>query len=168
MGNTNTKVKPIQQDNIKKTTIGNLNTALLEFQKLNVSATKDSKNPHFKSNYASLEAVIQATSQANQFGICFTQDIDFDAESSMVFVRTTLIHAPSGETRTSRTPIRSKDPTDPQKMGSGITYAKRYGLQSMLGLPSEDDDGNEASKTSPKKQTLGEALGPTMSDPTSF
>jgi len=128
----------------------NLNTALLEFQKLNVSATKDSKNPHFKSNYASLEAVIQATSQANQFGICFTQDIDFDAESSMVFVRTTLIHAPSGETRTSRTPIRSKDPADPQKMGSGITYAKRYGLQSMLGLPSEDDDGNEASKSTNK------------------
>ena len=63
MGNTNTKVKPIQQDNIKKTTIGNLNTALLEFQKLNVSATKDSKNPHFKSNYASLEAVILATSK---------------------------------------------------------------------------------------------------------
>jgi len=31
-------------------------------------------------------------------------------------------------------------------MGSGITYAKRYGLQSLLGLPSEDDDGNDASK----------------------
>lgn len=148
MGNTNTKVKPIQQDNIKKTTISNLNTALLEFQKLNVSATKDSTNPHFKSTYASLEAVIQATSQANQFGICFTQDIDFEAESKMVFVRTTLIHAPSGETRSSRTPIRSKDLADPQKMGSGVTYAKRYGLQSMLGLPSEDDDGNEATKPS--------------------
>ena len=167
MGNTNTKVKPIQQDNIKKTTIGNLNNALLEFQKLNVSATKDSKNPHFKSNYASLEAVIQATSQANQFGICFTQDIDFDAESSMVFVRTTLIHAPSGETRTSRTPIRSKDPADPQKMGSGITYAKRYGLQSMLGLPSEDDDGNEASKAQTK--IINQDVANTaMSDPKSF
>ena len=46
-------------------------------------------------------------------------------------------------------------------MGSGITYAKRFGLQSMLGLPSEDDDGNEASKPSPKVQTLAEALGPT-------
>jgi len=29
-------------------------------------------------------------------------------------------------------------------LGSGITYAKRYGLQSLYGLPSEDDDGNSA------------------------
>jgi hypothetical protein len=144
-----------------KTNNNTLNNALLHFQMLHVSAVKDGKNPHFKSNYASLEAVIQAASKAHQFGICFTQEIDFESESSMVFVRTTLIHAPSGETRSSRTPIRSKDPADPQKMGSGITYAKRYGLQSMLGLPSEDDDGNEASKPTPKVQTLAEALGPT-------
>jgi hypothetical protein len=31
-------------------------------------------------------------------------------------------------------------------MGSGITYAKRYGLQSLFGLPSEDDDGNKATE----------------------
>lgn len=144
--------------------IKTLNHALLEFQKLHVSAVKDGKNPHFRSNYASLEAVIQAASKAHQFGICFTQEIDFESESSMVFVRTTLIHAPSGETRSSRTPIRSKDPADPQKMGSGITYAKRYGLQSMFGLPSEDDDGNEASRPSPKVQTLAEAVGKTHVD----
>jgi len=126
----------------------NLAQALLEFQKLAVKASKDSKNPHFKNNYASLEAVIDAATQATQFGICFTQEIDFEfnGDTGMTFVRTVLIHAPSGEQRVSRTPIRSKDPTDPQKMGSGITYAKRYGLQSALGLPSEDDDANEASK----------------------
>jgi len=128
----------------------NLAQALLEFQKLAVKASKDSKNPHFKNNYASLEAVIEAAIQATQFGICFTQEIDFEfnGDTGMTFVRTVLIHAPSGEQRVSRTPIRSKDPTDPQKMGSGITYAKRYGLQSALGLPSEDDDANEASKGS--------------------
>ena len=140
-----------------------LNMALLEFQKLSVSAKKDSKNPHFRSNYASLESVIDAASKANEFGLCFTQDIDFDAESQMVFVSTTLIHAPSGESRTSRTPIRSKDPADPQKMGSGITYAKRYGLQAMLGLPSDDDDGNEASKpnwSAQKKEHATKTLQP--------
>lgn len=51
---------------------------------------------------------------------------------------------------TGRTPVLVKDPTDPQKMGSGITYAKRYGLQSAFGLPSEDDDGNSASMPNPK------------------
>jgi len=30
--------------------------------------------------------------------------------------------------------------------GASITYARRYALISMLGLPTEDDDGNSASK----------------------
>ena len=126
----------------------NINEALLEFQKLAVSASIDSTNPHFKNSYASLEAVINAANQATQFGLCFTQEIDFEfnGDTGMTFVRTVLIHAPSGDKRTSRTPIRSKDPADPQKMGSGITYAKRYGLQSLLGLPSKDDHDNEANK----------------------
>jgi hypothetical protein len=41
-------------------------------------------------------------------------------------------------------------------LGSAITYARRYAYQSILGIPSEDDDGNIASKptfTAPKKAT---------------
>ena len=34
---------------------------------------------------------------------------------------------------------------NPQKIGSAITYYKRYTLQSLYGLPSEDDDGNQVS-----------------------
>ena len=34
---------------------------------------------------------------------------------------------------------------DPQKLGSAITYFRRYTLQSLLGLQAEDDDGNKAS-----------------------
>lgn len=36
--------------------------------------------------------------------------------------------------------------TDPQKLGSAITYYRRYTLQSLLGLQAEDDDGNTATK----------------------
>jgi hypothetical protein len=32
---------------------------------------------------------------------------------------------------------------DPQKLGSAITYYRRYTLQSLLGLQAEDDDGNK-------------------------
>ena len=39
---------------------------------------------------------------------------------------------------------------NPQKIGSAITYYKRYTLQSVYGLPSEDDDANEASNPAPK------------------
>ena len=41
-----------------------------------------------------------------------------------------MMHS-SGDTRVSRTKIVSKDPNDPQKQGSAISYAKRYGLQSI-------------------------------------
>ena len=40
-------------------------------------------------------------------------------------------------------------------MGSAITYAKRYGLQSLYGLAS-DDDGNLASEKSQTKKRAGE------------
>jgi hypothetical protein len=34
---------------------------------------------------------------------------------------------------------------DAQKMGSAITYVRRYAIQSLFALISEDDDGNQAS-----------------------
>ena len=36
---------------------------------------------------------------------------------------------------------------DPQKLGSCITYFRRYTLQSLLALEAEDDDGNKASES---------------------
>jgi len=41
---------------------------------------------------------------------------------------------------------------DPQKIGSAITFYRRYTLQSLLGLQSEDDDGNKA--IPPKKTNV--------------
>lgn len=48
------------------------------------------------------------------------------------------------------------DIQDPQKMGSAITYYRRYALQSLFLLRAEDDDGNKGSgqrstKTSDKE-----------------
>lgn len=140
-----------KQTSIPKT----MDEAMLEFQKLKVAAVKDGVNPHFKSNYSTLEEVIEAASQANEFGLYFTQPLDLIVLGDQIIqvVQTTIVHAPTGETRVSPCPVRSKDPSDPQKMGSGITYAKRYGLQAAFGLPSKDDDGNEASKGPTKPDT---------------
>jgi hypothetical protein len=41
--------------------------------------------------------------------------------------------------------------TDPQKVGSAITYFRRYALQSLLALEAEDDDAELAS---PKTKTV--------------
>ena len=38
--------------------------------------------------------------------------------------------------------------SSPQKLGSAITYYRRYTLASLLGLQAEDDDGNLASSKS--------------------
>jgi transcription elongation GreA/GreB family factor len=121
----------------------NIATALLEFHKTNPHAFEDKRNPHFKNQYASLESVIKTVRTASQFGLTFTQEMDF--EGDVTFVRTVMMHS-SGDTRVSRTKIVSKDPNDPQKQGSAISYAKRYGLQSIFGLPSDDDDGEIANK----------------------
>ena len=134
----------------------NIAKALLEFHKTNPHAFEDKKNPHFKNNYASLESVIKTVRTASQFGLTFTQEMDF--EGDITFVRTVMMHS-SGATRVSRTKIVSKDPNDPQKMGSAISYAKRYGLQSIFGLPSDDDDGEIANKVSqPSTDPLIEAI----------
>lgn len=129
--------------------------AMLAYQSEAVVAVKDSKNPHFRSNYASLEAVIDAAGEANKYGLYFMQPLDLIqiGETVVQVVKTIVVHAPSGEKRESVCPVRSKDNNDPQKMGSGITYAKRYALQSAFGLPSEDDDGNSAAQAKPQQPT---------------
>jgi hypothetical protein len=117
--------------------------ALNEFQGLSVSAGLSGVNPHFRSEYSTLEDVIKAANQGSQFGLVFTQEINFTDEMQ-VFVETTIRHMDCMESIKCKVPVFCKDITNPHQLGSGITYAKRYGLQSLYGLPSEDDDGNSA------------------------
>ena len=148
MTDTKTNIKkPVQSK------VYNLKTAMLEFQKLAVTAKKDGKNPHFRSNYSTLESVITAVNQGNQFGLYFTQEIDYVYVSHMetkseVVVVTTVRHTNDDNTYVSKLPIilTQTNMENPQKIGSAITYAKRYTLQSVYGLPSEDDDGNKAAE----------------------
>ena len=148
MTDTKTNIKkPVQSK------VYNLKTAMLEFQKLSVTAKKDGKNPHFRSNYSTLESVITAVNQGNQFGLYFTQEIDYVYVSHMetkseVVVVTTVRHTNDDNTYVSKLPIilSQTNMENPQKIGSAITYAKRYTLQSVYGLPSEDDDGNKAAE----------------------
>jgi hypothetical protein len=46
--------------------------------------------------------------------------------------------------------VKLPEINDPQKLGSAITYFRRYTLQSLLSLQAEDDDGNMASGMKPK------------------
>lgn len=107
----------------------------------------DSKNPHFKSGYASLSAVLDATVPIlNKHGLVLTQEIRHGNQpENSVRVTTRIVHAASGE-QTQDSQVIPLAKNDPQGHGSAITYARRYAIQAMLGIASEDDDGNEASK----------------------
>ena len=127
--------------------ISTIAKALVAAQKEMGTAVKDSKNPFFKSSYADLNSVREAVLPAfNKHGISVLQPtIMIDGKK---FVQTLFLHE-SGEHLSGLTEILSTKELDAQAQGSGISYARRYGLQSMANVGAEDDDGNVASgKTS--------------------
>jgi hypothetical protein len=118
--------------------------AFIKAQSQMGNATKESNNPYFKSKYADLNSVREACLPAlNDNGIAVLQPtIQIEGRN---YVKTILLHE-SGETIESLTEILFAKPNDPQAQGSGITYARRYGLQSLVNIGAEDDDGNKAAE----------------------
>ncbi len=125
--------------------LATLYKALLKAQPKIAAAIKDSKNPHFKSTYADINSVIEACKQhLNDVGILILQPVGFDPASGQMWVTTRLRHVESGEEIESKLPLVGVN--DMQKIGSAITYARRYTLQSLVLMGAEDDDGNAASQ----------------------
>lgn len=118
-----------------------LSTALCNAQTNMGGAVKDSANPFFKSSYADLTAVIKAIKQPfADNGLSYTQfPVSTDGGVGVV---TRLMHI-SGEWLEQEyvLPIVKRDP---QSAGSAITYARRYALQSIAGIPTADDDAESA------------------------
>ena len=101
--------------------------------------TKNANNPHFKKSYADLNAIIEAVEPILlENGLLLLQPIHGNS------VCTQIIDLESNDMIESCIDL----PTgiDPQKMGSAITYYRRYTLQSILSLQAVDDDGNMASQ----------------------
>jgi hypothetical protein len=116
--------------------------ALVKAQSIMGNAIKDAKNPFFKSSYANLNAVREAVLPAmNANGISVLQPtVHVDGKS---FVETILLHE-SGEFISSLTEVIVNKANDAQQQGSGISYARRYGLQSLANIGADDDDGESA------------------------
>lgn len=118
--------------------------SLLEAQKKIRNAQKDAKNPHFRSDYATLESVIGAVKEiANEQGILIIQGTGRDELGD--YVNTTLVHAESGESISSKLYLHLDKPTM-QAVGSAVSYGRRYILSSLFCITQSDDDANEASK----------------------
>ena len=138
----------------KSENIASLAAALNKAQAEMSGAKKSAKNPFFKSNYANLEEVINCVKEpfANN-GLSFVQfPISGDG---LAGVETIIMHE-SGEFIANEFMLKCAK-NDPQGMGSAITYARRYGLQSACGVPSEDDDGEGAMQRKAPAVTLESA-----------
>ena len=125
---------------------------MLLFQQDNITATKSTKNPFFKSTYASLEEVMKACDHGNKYGILYGYQSRVTETGNLIIIATAT-HVPSGTSKELPVPCLVPNLHDPQKLGSAITYAKRYALQALFALPSEDDDACIASGKVPNKQS---------------
>lgn len=107
-------------------------------------AAKKATNPHFKSKYANLEAVIDASRDTlTKHGLTVLQGPG-SCSHGCVAVTTRIVHA-SGEWIESTLEI-PLGKADPQGTGSAISYARRYSLMAMLNMPAVDDDGEAAQR----------------------
>lgn len=126
----------------KSETIVKISTALVKAQGEMGNASKGASNPFFKSRYADLNSIREACLPVlNENGIMVLQGTTvFEGKP---YIETTLLHE-SGEFIASLTEIIAPKANDPQAHGSGISYARRYGLQSLLCIGADDDDGEKA------------------------
>jgi len=117
----------------------NIYTKLAAVKKEIGAISKDSTNPFFKSKYFDINGLLKHVEPLlEKNGLLLLQPI---AEGC---VRSQIVDVDSGENVWSSMQLTQL--SDPQKMGSMITYYRRYTLQSLLGLQAEDDDANAASK----------------------
>ncbi len=148
-----------------------ISTAIVKAQKEVKTAIKDSDNPFFTSKYADLTTVFFACKEALTNaqisviqGCQCVSDVVLSCSETFVNSKTKtpetinsqnfgwclqmrLLHI-SGQWIEADYPLTSKDMNDPQKVGSSMTYARRYLLAAMVGIVTEDDDGNRGANKS--------------------
>lgn len=131
--------------------------ALAEFQAAQTGLDLDKQGN--RSQYASVGSVMTKVKQAAQHGLSFSQLVDYE-DGVGTHLKTYIMHT-SGEEKVGRYPIAVDDMTNNQKLGSAISYARRYALMAALGMAAgiqevdfdDDDDGeiNGALKDPPKQ-----------------
>jgi len=100
---------------------------------------KNAKNPHFKNNYADINALIEEVEPILlENRLLLLQPIEDG------YVYTKIICIDSNDRTISC--MKLPEITDPQKIGSAVTYYRRYTLQSLLSLQAVDDDANLSSE----------------------
>lgn len=125
-------------------TIKELAEALSKFQGEMEAVKKNAENTFYKSKFADLASIIEASKpKLSANGLAIAQFLNGSG------LRTILMHK-SGEwieDTYTLIPVDNK----PQSFGSAISFARRYALCAILGIATEDDDGQAASTLSQAK-----------------
>ena len=115
-----------------------LNEKLYDLQQEIGVISKDTSNPFYKSKYFDVNSLIkQLQPLLKKNRLLLLQPIENNCVTSKIICIDSNLGTHSS--------IPLPDINDPQKLGSAITYYRRYTLASLLGLQADDDDGNLAS-----------------------
>lgn len=132
--------------------------ALIAAQKEIVPVKRDKTNPFFKSSYVGLDTVLpEALRILNGHDLALIQTVG-GADGGGTTLSTTILHS-SGEWISDTQPLLlAKE--DPQGQGSAITYARRYGLMSALGIVGEEDDDGNVATTAARRAPAARQAAP--------
>ena len=128
---------------IKSEAIYQVSAALVKAQSEMGNASKSSANPFFKSKYADLNSIREAImpALANHKLSILQPMVVIDGKN---YIETLVVHE-SGQFIGGITEVICAKVNDAQNFGAGTTYARRFGLQSLVCVGADDDDGNSAS-----------------------
>jgi len=126
------------------------------------NASLNRTNPHFKSRYADLPAVREATLPAlTKHGLAIIQTTAIDEAGFRLCSR--LIYRDGSVVAESTYPLSTGG--KPQQIGSEITYARRYTWAALCGIAADEDDDANAAQNAPRK-AVGNSGMPSADDPT--
>lgn len=108
-------------------------------------------NPHYKSHYFDINLLLDHVEESLVLNDLLLLQPIIDGH-----VVSQIIDLDTGEVNESS--LKIPELNDPQKIGSAITFYRRYALQSQLGIQAEDDDANKAAgKTDDQRQNNQQA-----------
>lgn len=141
----------VQQSNVEQSNVetavahANVYEALAAAQgEIGGVVQKNATNPHFKSSYADLGAILALSVPIlSKHGLCLLADTP-SFEDGLLHVKTSVHHGASGTEVSIVVPMPLGRNIGPQGFGSALTYGRRYGSTALLGIAQADDDGNSA------------------------
>lgn len=132
-------------DNDNEVEPNHLGFALMKAQAEMGSVKFNKENPHFRSRYADLTAIREATlSILHKHGLLITHTIEHSSTAGW-YVRGCLLHPASDKFVVADFPL-GDTANKPQQAGSAITYGRRYTWSALCGLVTEEDDDANAAQ----------------------